>query len=344
MAVFGIALALAFLPAACAGPESGLRLEVSSSMAYPTRLIAIYPVGLRFEAPAYRSYELAMEVVSATLSSGRFMVLGPSEFQVLRWDVDRLYAATTLSGQLAKLGLRPGNLLGLRTWVEKREQSGAQQLWDAHGMPRGTSRSAQVTYVVHAELLGPDVAQPVAEAAVDVSVDAFADHPAWDDTPELRVALRRLTARLFDRLGAQLQTIPQPKHLPFEAEWVPWDEEAFAMPGHPPLRVQLEAEDAVTAEATRLLRLSYFNADLPPNLQTTLLALPAGLWVRKVPRLLQAAGLEVGDVVTHVEDEPVVGPQTLLRWQAVALPGASLHVRVWRAGEHLHLTIPAHVQ
>jgi len=113
------------------------------------------------------------------------------------------------------------------------------------------------------------------------------------------------------------------------------------MPGRPALEAQLSALDPVSAEAARLLRLSYFAPDLSPGDQSRMLALPPGLWVRNPAARWQRAGLRDGDLVTAVEGDPVCGPQTLLRWGSAKPPGAAVEIAVLRGGQTMHLSIPA---
>ncbi len=278
-AVLGLVLAASL---GCAGTQH-LEITLGQAKLHPIRLIAVYPTALHFEAPAYRSYELAMDQVEALLATGRLMALGPDEFAQLDWQSNFLYASTNLSGKLTALGLRPSEVAGLRGWIERREQRGSQQLYDANGRPRGQSKSAEVSYVVHEDLIGSESDELIASGSLEISVDPFAEHPAWDDAPELRQAVKTLAHELLRRAGPALRSGPQVNELPFEAAWVSWGEERFTMPGRPALQEQLATLDAVSAEAARLLRLSYFEPDLSSADQTAMLALPAGLWVRGVP-------------------------------------------------------------
>ena len=172
--------------------------------------------------------------------------------------------------------------------------------------------------------------------------DPFADHPASDDAPEIRHAISALTRQLFDKLGEALKTAPQVSALPFEADWVPWDEERFALPHRKALRDELYGSDAITVEASRLLRLAYYEPDLSTARQSAMLSLQPGLYVRKVDDRLKQAGFQPDDLVTQVEDEPLVGPQTLLRWESVKAPGQPVRVKVTRQGQlvPLHFASP----
>jgi hypothetical protein len=335
--------ALAWAVAASLGCAGAQHLEVTLGQAklHPIRLIAVYPTALRFEAPAYRSYELAMDQVEALVATGRLMALGPDEFAQLDWPSNFLYASTNLSGKLTALGLRPTEVAGLRGWIERREQRGSQQLYDAKGRPSGQTRSAEVSYVIHEDLIGSESDELIASGSLEITVDPFAEHPAWDDAPELRQAVKTLACELLHKAGPALRAGPQVEELPFEAAWVPWGEERFSMPGRPALTDTLSTLDPVSAEAARLLRLSFFEADLLSAEQNAMLGLPAGLWVRRVPGRLEASGLERGDLITSVESDPAAGPQTFLRWASAKRPGAPVNITVRRGEQVVHLKIPA---
>src|SRR5581483_9530309 len=98
----------------CAGLRH-LEITVGPVAPHPARLLAVYPVELRFEAPAYRSFELSSDLIDAALATGRLMVVGPAEFQVLDRAHSSLYGGTDLSGKLGALRLKPSMVVGLRT-------------------------------------------------------------------------------------------------------------------------------------------------------------------------------------------------------------------------------------
>jgi hypothetical protein len=317
---------------------AGMRPQITLAKAAPrgARLIAVYPTALRFDAPAYRSFELSADAVDAVLATGRFMALGPDEFAQLDWPSNLLYASTNLSGKLTALGLSPPEVFGLRGWIERREQRGSQQHYDPKGRPTGNSRSAEVTYVVHEDLIGSDSDEPLEVGSLEIAVDPFADHPAWDDAPELRQALKTLVGEMLHRASAILETHPQVVEPPFPADWIPWNEQRFSMPGRPALESQLSALDLASAEAARLLRLAYFVPDLPPERQNRMLTLPPGLWVHA-----SRAGLLDGDLITAVEGDAVCGPETLLRWASAKAPRSPVELTVLRGDQVMHLSIPA---
>jgi hypothetical protein len=321
----------------CAGNR--LEVAVARLATHEARLVAIYPVALRFEAPAYRSFELATDEVQAILGTGRFLVLGPDEFDRFDEQSSSLYGSTNLSGKLGALGLSPTAVVALRTWVEQRAQRSSRERTDSTGHGSHRERSAEITYLVHADLLGPDSDEPVASGTNELAVDPFADHPPSDDAPELRRAVKQLATELLARANLPLGPRPRFRDLPFDADWVPWNEERFAMPGRAALLVQLRGLDPASSEAERLLRLSYFEPDLAPDRQNAMLEQPAGLWVNEASGAWKQAGLQPGDLIASAEGDPVCGAQTLLRW-ANAKPADPLHLTVRRGLETVHLVVP----
>ena len=135
------------LLAGCGGLE--VHRHASAGAPLPTRVVAVYPFALRWGAPAYRGYELAQDELGAILDDGRLAALGPTEFKLLDPQSDAIFAGTDLAGSLAGWGLRPGNLLGLRGWAERREASDVEVLYDKAGKAVGQRRNADVTLVVH---------------------------------------------------------------------------------------------------------------------------------------------------------------------------------------------------
>ncbi len=333
-------LALLLPAIGCAGVQ--VHSELSPGAAVPARVVAVYPVGLRWNAPAYRSYELAMDEVGAILSGGRLSALGPTELKLMDPHSDSIYAATDLASTLAERGLRPDELVALRGWVERRETSDTELLVDTHGKPVGQRRNADVRLVIHEELLGPTPGAELAEVSAEVPVDPFADHPTWDDLPELRRWIARLTTELLDRARPRLGSVPRPvSESGLELTLNPRDEDGFVVDGHPSLDVLLAQLGPVDREAARLDRLLYFDPLTPPTRGELFAKLPQGLFVDRVRSpAARAAGVRPGDLLVEIEGEPAAGPQTLLRWLSTKRPGEKLSLVVLRDGARQSLAFP----
>jgi len=242
-------LAVALL--ATAGCAAGkLEITVSNAASREVRLIVISPALLRFDAPAYRSFELAMDQVDAVLATGRFMVLGPDELPRALEPAPEASAVYPFSimGKVAALGLAVPEVATLASWVERREEAGSRQRTDAKGRVTGRSRSGDVTYVVHEDLSVFDRAgngEALVSASLELAVDPFAEHPPSDDAPELRQAVKTLVAEVLRKALPALKTSSQVNELPFRADWIPWNEEPFSVIGRPALQARLATLDPV---------------------------------------------------------------------------------------------------
>jgi hypothetical protein len=325
---------------ACGGVT--VKQTVSQGPPIPARVVAVYPFGLRWKAPAYRSYELAMDEVSTVLAGGDLGAIGPTEFQVRSYESDALFGATSLASVLAPWGLRPENVLALRGWAERREARGVEVLYDTNGKPIGQRKNAEVKVVVHEELLGPSGGGLVAEAWAEVPVDPFADHPSYDPDPELHRWVGKLTQTVLAAAAERLQTVPQVADLGVDLTLDPRDEEAFELPGRPALATLLAGVQPLDKEAARLDRLLYFDPDLPAKQIELFERLPQGLYVKGVRSETAAkAGLMAGDLIVAVHGETAAGEQTLRRWLSLSAPGQPVELTVLRAADHVAIHLPA---
>jgi hypothetical protein len=334
------ALFALFMTTGCSGVR--IRQSVSPGPPIPARFVAIYPFGLRWKAPAYRAYELAMDEVAVVLAGGTLGAIGPTEFQVRNTESDALFAATSLAGSLAAWGLRPENVLALRGWAERLEAADVEVLYDTAGKPIGQRRNADVKLVIHEELLGPGPGGLVAEVSAVVPIDPFADHPSYDPDPELRRWVGKLTAAVLAAAADRLHTVAQVTDPGFDLTLDPRDEETFELPGRPALATLLAAAEPVDKEAARLDRLMYFDPDLGPKEVELFERLPHGLYVTGV-RSEDAvkAGMKAGDLIVGVQGEPAAGEQTLRRWLSRTEPGLPVSLTVLRAAERVAIHLPA---
>jgi len=324
--------------AACSGVQ--VHTQTAPGARLPARLVAVYPFGLRWKAPAYRAYELGMDEVAAVLADGRLSALGPSEFHVLDFESDALFAATDLSAALPAWRVAPEAVLGLRGWAERRETSGSRVLYDQAGHPVGRKRTAEVEIVVHEELLGAP-AGTLAEAWAVVPVDPFADHPTYDPDPELRRWAGKLTRAVLAAAASRLAVADPPEDPGFDAELNPRDEDDFALPGRASLAELLARADPVDREAAHLDRLLYFSPDLPGARTELFDGLPQGLYVTRVrSEAARQAGLQEGDFVARVDGAPAAGLQTVLRELALRPAGTSIELAVLRGPTHETLRLP----
>jgi hypothetical protein len=323
---------------------SDIQLEFGPAKPLPAKLMVVYPYRLRYEAPALKSFELAMDEVGVVLARKQLGVLGPDEFKILAADGQEvgIFSSTNVAGALPALGILPGNVVALRGWAERREQKFTTVRYDAQGKPEGQKRDVQVTMVAHLELLGPDSSNPLAEAKVEFQVDPFADHPLYDDTPELRKQVRRLTEQLLDQTRSLLITEPQPSDVGFDYLYNPRNAETFALPNRPAYAQQLMAMDPISRDAAITSLLLYFYPDLPASRSEQMQMLPTGLLVTAVNSpIVTMDGLLPNDLIVEVEQTPVAGPQTLLRFMARKDPGLPVTIGVLRGRARVSLYIPS---
>jgi hypothetical protein len=340
------ALTLVVLSSAWAVGCSDIQFEFGPAKPLPAKLMVVYPYRLRYDAPAYKSFELAMDEVQIVLDQKRMGVIGPDEFKVLVSDDQAqqlgVFMATNVAGALPALGILPGNVVALRGWAERREEKFTTMRYDAQGKAEGQKRDVKVTMVAHLELLGPNGSTPLAEAKVEFEVDPFADHPLYDDSPELRRQVRRLTERVLSETRSVLETEPQPSDPGFEYLYNPRNAETFSMPNRPPYTQALAAMDPIAREAAAMALLLYFYPDLPTERQQQLLQLPAGLLVTTVTSpVVGMDGLQPNDLIILAEQTPIAGPQTLLRFMGRKDPGLPIQIVVRRGPAEVHLYIPS---
>jgi hypothetical protein len=337
---------LALLPCVSILACSDIQLEFGPTKPLPAKLAVVYPYRLRYDAPAYKSFELAMDEVAIVLDQKRLGVIGPDEFKIMVPDDQAqqlgIFSSTNVAGILPGLGVLPGNVVALRGWAERREQKFTSLRYDAQGKPEGRKQDVEVTMVAHLDLYGPNGSAPLAEAKVEFQVDPFADHPLYDDSPELRRQVRRLTERILSETRSVLETEPQPSDPGFEYLYNPRNAETFSLANRPPYAQALAAMDPASREAAAMALLLYFYPELPIEQQQLLLQLPTGLLVTRVTSPIVAMnGLQVNDLIIMAEQTPVAGPQTLLRFMGRKDPGMPVQLVVQRGPAQVHLWIPS---
>lgn len=303
---------LALTLAACAGAPVELKVRPEARALRP-RAVAVYPYQFRWDAAPWRVYEQARTVVQAALEDGRFLVVGPRELKVLRPDLDRPLAGSTVGSTLADSGLRPEEAVVLRVWAEARVASASKAAFDARGRTLGQVRSERRTYVVHAQVLQVYPGRVVLEASTRVEVDPFAPVPDWDPLAPLTRATRALTKRVL----SELKPAAAP-HPPLGAVLVPNAAQAFRSPSGPGTSLALERLDLLEREAVELSVFRFFDPELPPARVRTYRHEPGGAMVLSVEGdAAELSGLKAGDLVVRCADAQVTGPETVLRHLAV---------------------------
>lgn len=286
--------------------------------------VLFYPVSLRWEQPAWRSFELSQRLLDeAVLRVGdQALLFGPSEFTVHRAEDDNAWAASTAVLRLVPYGIAPERAVVVRAWAERHQQTGRRELVDARGQARGTSAVEETRYLGHVEVLHPSSRTLLVQVDGEAAVDPFAERTdeGADPAPELTRLLEQLTREAL----AALEPVLRPPRLASpplgRVALVPWQAFLYAQRERPAFAPQLEAMDVLDADLLRQQRLRFANPGLPLELLSRLTALPAGLYVLEAP----AGGLlSPGELVLSLEGSPAL-PHVLARARLAPQPLTAL--------------------
>ncbi len=292
--------------------------------------IVVYPVKLTGWAPPdWRTFEVGQRAVSAVLgeASSRLQIVGPTEFQVMKWEEDSWVGCTALP-QLIKSGVLPARSVILRIQVEKRVASSTQEARDAKGRARAASALEETTWVGHAEVLAPADRQVLVEVDGETHTDPFQEAPPeaeFDPAPALTSLVERLAVEATRRVLATAGDQVGPP------EAVVLAESPALTAGFPDREVA--SFDALTAELWLQNRARYLTPWLTDTQAAKVAKQPPGLWVVKAPT---APSIESGDLIITVDGVPA--SRSLLarkRLQATPVP-----VRVRRGAQEFDTTIP----
>lgn len=322
-------LGLALAGLACSsGPYRAQRAVPESLTA---SAVVVYPFGFRWDAPAWRSFELSQRLVDGALAQAgeRALFFGPSEVKVYRAGDDNAWAASNAVTVLTPYGIRPDAALVLRPWAEKRVQSGQRELLDAKGKTVGQSAVEETVFLGHVEVLHPSSHSVILELSGEAVVDPFAERTddGADPTPELTRLMEGLVREALKTLEPHLRPPREPSPAPALAvALVPWA--AF---DYGPATASL---DALEAEVMRQQRLRFSNPGVPLPTLDKLARQPEGLYVLSAPPGAKLAG---GDAVLTLNGAPAL-PQALARARLAPTP---VEARVRKAtGETLPVLLP----
>jgi len=320
------------LAGGCASTQANLKVVQPLGRYVEARVVAVYPFGFRWEEPPSRSLLLGMVAADALSSTGRLLVFGPSEFTVLRRDLDDPRLGTDLLGTLARHSLPSSGFVALRAWAEQRVERTS-----VAGATGGGRLTEQVTYVEHLELLDGGGGGVLLELSGEVARDASAAGDPYDPTPELTRLHRQLLRRAWEALEPRL-TAPTLPAVPAEVRWLPAAAITWAPPGTPSLAERLAGADPVEADLRRLAVYRFVDPEGSEERLLHDLRRPGGLEVVRVDGRWRDR-LRPGDLVELVGGEPATGRQVLQR--AVALGhGEDLVLTVVRDRARQVVTIP----
>jgi hypothetical protein len=303
----------ALLVALCAcQTERATRRKVYLPSGVAAEAVLFYPVGLRWEQPAWRALELSQRLLDLAVPrvGEQALLFGPSEFTVHRAEDDNAWAASTAVLRLVPYGIAPERAVVVRAWAERHQQTGRRELVDAQGQARGSSAVEETRYLGHVEVLHPSSRTLLVQVAGEAAVDPFSERAdeGADPAPELTRLMELLTREALAALEPVLRPPRQASPPLGRVALVPWQALALAP--------QLEAMDMLDADLLRQQRLRFANPALPLELLARLTALPAGLYVLEAP---EGGQLAPGELVVSVEGAPAL-PHVLARARLAPRP------------------------
>ena len=322
---------------ACA---SGSALKVRPGAApRPASAVAVYPFQFRWSEPAYRSFQLGTRLALQVQETGRYAVFGPGEFTVRDPRSEAVFVVTDLATVVSTEGVPAAGLLVLRGWAEKREQSSSHRVEDAAGHPAGEAAGAEVTVVVHLELLDPSAGEVLAEVEGSAH-STHSDEASDDPSPELSALALKLATQLLGAMESLAPGESVRRAAWGELVWSPAPLFAFSDRGRPALEAELAGLDQPARQAARARAVRYFAPTAPPETQAVAAAQAGGLWVQAPSAAAYAAGLRAGDVLVQVGSVPAT-PLSVNRALRLAPPGEAVAARVQRQGAEVALQLPA---
>lgn len=310
-------LALVLPGLACRAPY---RVQRALPESLTASAVVVYPFGFRWEAPAWRSFELSQRLIDVALAEAgeRALFFGPSEFTLYRAGDDNAWAASNAVTLLAPYGVRPDEALVLRAWAERHVQSGQREVLDARGQAVSRSLVEEMAWLGHVEVLHPSTQQVVLELSGEARADPFAERTddGADPAPELTALMENLVREAMKALGSHLRPPREPSPAVATVALVPWAAFEYAEPGRPAYASTLATLDMLDAELLRQQRLRFANPSLEQSVLTRMARLPAGLYVLSAP---PGSKLAPGDVIVSLDGAPAL-PQGLARARLAPTP------------------------
>jgi hypothetical protein len=324
--------AVLLLASACAG-----RQKLKAPEGLQVAAAVVYPFGFKWEAPAYRSFELSQRLIDVALAENgdRLAYFGPSEFRVVQFDENQGWVASTALPLLVKNGFKPEQVVVLRPWAEKRVNTTMQEAEDSKGRTQARGATALTSYFAHVEVLHPSTGQVLADFSKEFSVDPFeaAARAATqeldaDPDPELTEVLEGLMREAAGSLDRHTVGGERPKELPYTLALTPAEAMRYSVGTEVEARLDVTTRDLADSAVFLQTRAMFANPRLPAELAAKLVKQPPGLYVVAGP---SNGPLLPGDLILGVEGLSAL-PQVLWRARLKPTP-PQLKVRREKGGE-----------
>lgn len=269
--------------------------------------VFIYPVGFRWEEPAYRSFELSQRMVGAAVEAGgeKLSFWGPGEFEVKRAEEDAAWVATNALGLLTGTGARPDQGLVIRPWAEKRVNTSLHEAQDAKGRRAGAANAEDTVYIGHVEVVHPATHEVLIETQDEVHVDPFADpgpDAEFDPAPALTALMERLTKAVVKKIvtdWAIARTAQDLPAVPFA--FTPSAALRWSDKGRGTAELDMAKMDPAMLDLFLQQRARFLNPRLTDAVAAKISKLNPGLYVAgRAP----VPGLDEGDLVTTIDQAP----------------------------------------
>jgi hypothetical protein len=326
------ALGLWLLLSGCAG---GKKLVVPEG--FQIAAAVVYPFGFKWEAPAFRSFEVAQRLIDVALAENgdRLAYFGPSEFKVIQFDENQGWVASTALPVLLKNGFKAEQAVVLRPWAEKRVNESKNEAQDKGGVTRAAGASQLTQYIAHIEVLYPSSGKVLIDFSTEFTVDPFeaAARAAKqeidaDPDPELTEALEGLMHDAVLTLNKYVVPRERPTELPYTLAVTPAEALRYSVGTELEARLENSTRDAADSAVFLQSRAMFANPRLPAEIAAKLVKLPPGIYVVAAP---PGAPLNAGDLILGVEGKSAL-PQVLARARLSGTP-PQLKVRRGAGGE-----------
>lgn len=277
-------------------------------------LLAVCPVAFLWPVPAEEAYRKDADLLAALGGGTSVDLLGPDEFRCEDRGPDEADRALNALLVARSLGYLPASVGLVRVRIEQRLQQGTRQVFDLAGQPRGVRTEQDRRFVVHGELWQLSPSRLVVSLRATARHDPFAEHPDWDEQPELRQALHEVGRVLAERVAdaAGRPAVALASGFAFTTNPVGMLDRREPL-GQGTLRERLARLDELEQELHLWRAFQYFQPEISPSRARELSLLPPGVLVEAAPPVAGGSGLRPGDLIVSVGDRPVAHVAALRR-------------------------------